>query len=229
MNSQDMKDFLQLALFSILIVGCTGEEPNRWEATIQGFEALDEENAPPQDSILFVGSSSIVYWRSLAEDMAPLTVLNRGFGGSTMADLNLYRDRIVVKYKPRAIVVYEGDNDVARGKSPAEILPEYRDFIDHIRQHLGAVDIYLIAVKPSVSRWDMWDAMSEVNQGLIALSNQQENVHYFDIATPMMKESGEVRDDIFVEDNLHMNGTGYQIWKSVIRPVLLDRFGETGA
>ena len=199
---------------------------DRWENTIQAFETADSENPPPKNAILFVGSSSIVYWRTLSEDMVPLNVINRGFGGSQMHELNMYRDRIVTKYQPKAVVVYEGDNDVAAGKSVDEIIPEYVSFIEHLNESLDKVDIYLIAVKPSIARATMWETMQAVNEQLFELSKQHENVHYFDIASPMLQSTGEVKDDIFVEDGLHMNAAGYEIWTNVIRPVLLEKYDE---
>ena len=199
---------------------------DRWENTIQAFETADSENPPPKNAILFVGSSSIVYWRTLSEDMVPLNVINRGFGGSQMHELNMYRDRIVTNYQPKAVAVYEGDNDVAAGKSVDEIIPEYVSFIEHLNESLDKVDIYLIAVKPSIARATMWETMQAVNEQLFELSKQHENVHYFDIASPMLQSTGEVKDDIFVEDGLHMNAAGYEIWTNVIRPVLLEKYDE---
>ena len=202
------------------------DSENRWEATIQQFEELDKASPPPENAILFVGSSSIVYWRTLAQDMAPLTVINRGFGGSQMFELNMFRDRIVLPYKPEAILVYEGDNDVASGKGPAEILPEYLDFIDYVNHHLPTTDIYLIAVKPSVRRATMWNTMAEVNAQLAEIADDHVNVEYLDIATPMLLDDGAPNPDIFVQDMLHMNAAGYEIWTSVIKPVLTEKYLE---
>jgi len=209
-----------------LLLGNLAFGQDRWENTIQAFETADSENPPPKNAILFVGSSSIVYWRTLSEDMVPLNVINRGFGGSQMHELNMYRDRIVTNYQPKAVVVYEGDNDVAAGKSVDEIIPEYVSFIEHLNESLDKVDIYLIAVKPSIARATMWETMQAVNEQLMELSKQHENVHYFDIASPMLQSSGEVKDDIFVDDGLHMNAAGYEIWTNVIRPVLLEKYDE---
>ena len=199
---------------------------SRWEDTILRFEQIDRESPPPENPILFVGSSSIVFWRTLDADMAPLPVINRGFGGSQMFELNQFRDRIVVPYNPQAIFVYEGDNDVASGKQPHEILPEYRDFIEHVSSKLPDTAIYLIAVKPSVSRAHLWDTMHQVNLGLIELATAYRNVEYVDIATPMLLEDGSPNPDIFVSDMLHMNARGYEIWTSVIRPIVIQRYAN---
>lgn len=219
---------ISLAICSgIVFVAQTTETPaSRWEPTIAGFESTDRENAPPQNAILFVGSSSIVYWRSLAEDMAPLTVINRGFGGSQMFELNMFRDRIVTPYKPRAVVVYEGDNDVAAGKEVEEILTEFRDFVAHLQATLPATDVYFIAVKPSIRRAHLWSTMVEVNAGLQAIAEEFEHVRFLDTATPMLLEDGSVNPDLLVADELHMNANGYAIWTSVVKPVLMAAYGN---
>ncbi len=227
MTIKKIQDSMYWAItLTALLLGNLAFGQDRWENTIQAFETADSENPPPKNAILFVGSSSIVYWRTLSEDMVPLNVINRGFGGSQMHELNMYRDRIVTNYQPKAVVVYEGDNDVAAGKSVDEIIPEYVSFIEHLNESLDKVDIYLIAVKPSIARATMWETMQAVNEQLFELSKQHENVHYFDIASPMLQSTGEVKDDIFVEDGLHMNAAGYEIWTNVIRPVLLEKYDE---
>ena len=199
---------------------------SRWEPVIQRFEAADAENPPPKNAILFAGSSSIVFWRSLTEDMAPLTVINRGFGGSQMFELNMFRDRIVTPYEPRAVLVYEGDNDVAAGKQPSEILAEYRDFVDHLKDLLPDTDVYFIAVKPSVRRAHLWSTMVEVNTALQALADEHDHVQFLDTSTPMLNEDDTVMDDLLVEDGLHMNAKGYAIWTNVIKPVLIAAYGD---
>ncbi|MCY4094261.1 MAG: GDSL-type esterase/lipase family protein [Gammaproteobacteria bacterium] len=199
---------------------------SRWEPAIQQFEAADEANPPPQNAILFTGSSSIVFWRSLTEDMAPLTVLNRGFGGSQMFELNMFRDRIVTPYDPRAVLIYEGDNDVAAGKQPDEIIAEYRDFVDHLMTRLPETDVYFIAVKPSILRANLWSTMDEVNNALRELADEHDHVRFLDTSTPMLNDDGKIKADLLVDDGLHMNANGYAIWTGVIRPVLMGAYGD---
>ncbi|MCY3883603.1 MAG: GDSL-type esterase/lipase family protein [Gammaproteobacteria bacterium] len=218
---------LGIALLIILSAPVTSDEiESLWEHKIQEFEELDMESMPPEGAILFVGSSSIVFWSKLAEDMAPLAVINRGFGGSQMHELNEFRDRIVTNYNPRAIVIYEGDNDVALGKSPDEILASYDDFISHIDENLPSADICFIAVKPSIRREQLWPQMEIVNTGLKERSASRDDLCYLDIATPMMKGEGFVREDLFAADGLHLNRKGYEVWTETIRPILVDRYGS---
>lgn len=228
-NPSRTASLIGLALASLMITMATSAQ-NRWEPFIQAFEEQDKTDPPPENAILFTGSSSIVFWRTLKEDMAPLIVINRGFGGSQMFELNMYRDRIVTNYKPKAIVVYEGDNDVAAGKSVNEIVSQYKDFIFHIDKELSTTEIYLIAVKPSIARAAMWETMKDVNMQLKKLADEYAKVHYLDIASPMLQESGLVKEDLFVDDGLHLNAKGYEIWTNVVRPVLIEKYGsELGA
>lgn len=202
-------------------------QSSRWEPYIRRFEESDEQSPPPKGAILFVGSSSIVFWRSLADDMSPLTVINRGFGGSQMWELNLYRDRIVTNYEPKAIVVYEGDNDIAAEKTVDSVLSEMDDFISHIAAHLPQTEVCFIAVKPSIRRAHLWTQMEEVNAGIRKRAEDSESVCFLDVASPMLSEDGTVREDLFVEDGLHLNQAGYEIWTSVVRPYLIQRYAET--
>lgn len=216
---------ITVVIISILVAMTTSAQ-NRWEPFIQAFEERDKTDPPPENAILFAGSSSIVFWRTLKEDMTPLVVINRGFGGSQMHELNMYRDRIVTNYKPKAIVIYEGDNDVAAGKSVNDIVSQYEDFIAHIDKKLSSTEIYLIAVKPSIARAAMWDTMKAVNTRLQKLADEHTKVHYLDIASPMLQESGVVKEDLFVDDGLHLNAKGYEVWTNVVRPVLLEKYGS---
>lgn len=224
-NTSKIAFRVTVALISIL-VAMTASAQNRWEPFIKAFEERDKTDPPPENAILFAGSSSIVFWRTLKEDMTPLVVINRGFGGSQMHELNMYRDRIVTNYKPKAIVVYEGDNDVAAGKSVNDIVSQYEDFISHIDKKLSSTEIYLIAIKPSIARATMWDTMKEVNTRLQKLADEHTKVHYLDIASPMLQESGVVKEDLFVDDGLHLNAKGYEVWTNVVRPVLLEKYGS---
>ena len=197
-----------------------------WEKSIKAFEAKDAESPPPKGAVLFVGSSSIVFWRSLAEDLAPIPVINRGFGGSQMNHLNYYRNRIVHKYKPKIIVVYEGDNDIAAGLTAGQVLEDYEDFIAYVEDTLPNAKVCFIAIKPSVRREALWPTMSEVNQEMRQRAETQANLCFFDIGPPMLSETGGPRSELFVSDGLHLNSEGYKIWTAAIRSRLLAMWAE---
>jgi lysophospholipase L1-like esterase len=198
-------------------------DPLRFEEAIQRFEAADRANPPPEGAIVLTGSSSIMFWNDDAPaDLAPLTVIARGFGGSVMHDLLHYLDRVVLTYKPRAVLIYEGDNDTGRNNLPNDlIMAHVRQGIERIHAQSPATRIYLLTVKPSVARVATWPAASELNQRYRALAASDPRIHLIDVATPFLDASGKVLTDIFVEDNLHLNAKGYAIWAATIREVLM--------
>jgi lysophospholipase L1-like esterase len=198
-------------------------DPLRFEEAIQRFEAADRTNPPPEGAIVLTGSSSIMFWNHDAPaDLAPLTVIARGFGGSVMHDLLHYLDRVVLTYKPRAVLIYEGDNDTGRNNLPNDlIMTHVHQGIERIHAQSPDTRIYLLTVKPSVARVATWPAASELNQRYRALAASDPRIHLIDVATPFLDASGKVLTDIFVEDNLHLNAKGYAIWAATIREVLM--------
>ena len=198
--------------------------PDRFEKAIKNFEKADKKKAPPQGAILCIGSSSMGGWhKHIAEDLSPLTVIKRGFGGSNMNDALHFADRVVIPYKPRAILLYEGDNDIAQGISPQEILQTFGAFVKKVRKALPKVRIYVLSIKPSPSRWRMWGRMMQANSLLGRVCARYSFLTYIDIATPMLNSSGKPKGDIFLSDKLHMNREGYLIWKKAVRSVLVKK------
>ncbi|MCB1670721.1 MAG: GDSL-type esterase/lipase family protein [Gammaproteobacteria bacterium] len=200
-------------------------DPTRFEETIQGFEAQDRISPPPEGAILLTGSSSIARWNGQAPAaLAPLTVIPRGFGGSIMHDVVHYLDRVALKYKPRAILIYEGDNDtgVARyGIDKGMILTDLEQIIARIHEELPATRIYVLSVKPSVLREAIWPEAQAVSAGYRALAERDPLVFYVDVATPFLNVDGSVMTDIFVADNLHLNDLGNAIWGAAIKAALM--------
>lgn len=167
--------------------------------------------------ILFTGSSSIRMWKDLKTDFANHNVVNRGFGGSDMADLLYYAKPLIINYKPVKVFIYEGDNDVNAGKTPGQVLAEAEKLLTLLRAELpGRVKIIFISAKPSVARWHLKDKYESFNRQLKQWTSTKKNVLYADVWTPMLGENGDVRKDLFIGDNLHMNRAGYDIWKNVI-------------
>ncbi|MEQ9021419.1 MAG: GDSL-type esterase/lipase family protein [Pseudomonadales bacterium] len=199
-------------------------DPQRFEDAIKAFEEQDQINPPPEGAIVLTGSSSIARWNDQAHAaLAPLTVIPRGFGGSVMNDVLYYLDRVAVKYKPRAILIYEGDNDTAPSNSiPREQILDHLDQITtRIHQELPDTRIYVLSVKPSVARRAVWPAAQEVNTGYKEMADANPLVYYVDVATPLLNADGTVRTDIFVEDDLHLNDKGNVIWGSSIKAALM--------
>lgn len=197
-------------------------DPNRYAEAMQTFAAQDAEVMPRAGGIVFVGSSSIRRWNSLTEDMAPLTVLNRGFGGSNMRDAVHNIEAAVLKYRPRAVVLYEGDNDLARNRAtPAMVMEAFSDFSERLYHSLPEVRLYVISIKPSLSRTAEWPTMQATNQQLAKACAVMSKCTFIDIATPTFAADGSLSEDLFVEDRLHMTAAGYKIWTDTIKPVLM--------
>ena len=182
------------------------------------FAQLDRETPPPACPVLFVGSSSIRLWSTLKEDMAPLPVLNRGFGGSTIAQSNMYFDRIVVPYRPRAIVLYAGENDLDNGQSPDAVAAEFRRFLELKRAKLGKTPVFYISAKPSKQRFSQFVRQSELNSAIRQLAASSTDLAFIDVVTPMLRDGQP--QDLYVEDGLHMNAAGYAIWRGLVRDAL---------
>jgi lysophospholipase L1-like esterase len=197
-------------------------DPARFEADIRAFEKADSATAQPADPVIFYGSSSIRMWHdSLASDMEPLPVIGRGFGGSTMIDALKYVDRVVIPHKPRAVVLYEGDNDIgAFDVAPSRVAELFKELVDKVHAALPETEIYFLTIKPSPSRWEHWPQMKEANQMIRAVCDADPLLHYVDVASVMLGEDGMPKKDIFREDMLHMNRKGYTLWTEVIRKAL---------
>lgn len=198
-------------------------DPTRYEDAILKFEEQDKLSPPPANAIVLTGSSSIMYWNEEAPaDLAPLTVIPRGFGGTVMNDVLHYLDRVALVYKPRAILIYEGDNDTGRNNIPNDvIIDQLEQIIARIHTELPETRIYVLAVKPSVLRVASWPIAQELNERYKAIADSDPLVTYIDTATPFLKSDGTVMTDIFVEDNLHLNEKGYDIWAAAVRDVLI--------
>jgi lysophospholipase L1-like esterase len=194
-------------------------DPSRYEDAIRSFEVWDSKNSVPESAVLFVGSSSIRLWTT--HDCFPgLPVINRGFGGSHISDVNHFADRIVLPYKPKVIVFYAGDNDIAAGKSPQRVFDDYRRFVGLVHARLPKTRVIFIPIKPSLSRWSLWPQMNEANAMIRDFSEKDNRLYFVDTATPMLGRDGRPRAELFVEDGLHLNAGGYKLWTEVLAPIV---------
>lgn len=200
-----------------------------WESSIRAFERQDKVHPAPPGGIVFTGSSSIAYWSSLVEDMKPLAVINRGFGGSEYTDINHYADRIVIAYHPAAVVVYAGDNDLASPgrKSAQSVAQDVREFVQIVHTNLPETWIFVLSIKPSIARWNAWPEMRQANQLIQDFLRTQDHAAFIDVASPMLDQRGRLSNDLFVADGLHPNAKCYALWTSLIKPTLLERFAPS--
>lgn len=191
-----------------------------WEGDIARFQALDAQQPPPRGAVLFVGSSSIRFWDSLATDFPGQKVINRGFGGSEVRDSTWYADRIVIPYAPRLVVFYAGDNDLNAGRTPQQVRDDFVAFVTRVRRDLPNTRIGYISIKPSPSRAQLLPQIAEANGLIREAAKRFKNVDFLDVYTPMLDASGQPRPELFREDMLHMTPAGYAIWRQVVAPEL---------
>lgn len=194
-----------------------------WLSAIEAFEEQDRITPPPPGAILFVGSSSVVFWETLIPDMHPMTVLNRGFGGSNLSHVTHYAPRIIEPYRPRAIVIYAGDNDFGgwNPKTPTEVLDDFKDLAAYLTAELPGVPVYYLSIKPSLLRLEEWPQMREANDLIKAFTETNSQLHFIDVSTPMLGEDGILREELFWVDGLHLSEAGYKLWTSIVRPILM--------
>jgi lysophospholipase L1-like esterase len=209
-----------LAQSSLAVLAQTNSGAQKWEAEIQAFEACDKTNPPPKDAILFVGSSSIRLWQSLAHDFPGHKVINRGFGGSQLADSVAFANRIVISYRPKMVLLYAGDNDIAAGKTPEQVFADFKSFVAKVYTALPKARIAYISIKPSLARWHLVDKVKAANQLIEVYAQKKKYLMFIDVFTPMLGPDGEPRKELFVADGLHLNPAGYEVWASTIRPYL---------
>ena len=192
-----------------------------WDAEFAVFEATDAAHPPAAGGILFAGSSSIRLWGDLETQFESASgIVKRGFGGSQLADCVKNLDRLVIRYRPRTVVVYAGDNDLAAGASPAEVRERFVAFVDGVRRQLPATRIAYISIKPSPSRAALLPQIRAANELIREFAAGQRDVAYVDIFTPMLDAGGLPRRELFGDDALHLNRDGYALWQAVIAPFL---------
>jgi lysophospholipase L1-like esterase len=211
---------LILTLLGLAAVSTTPAAPEKWAAAIDKFVQADRATPPARDGIVFVGSSSIVKWASLKQDFPGLNVLNRGFGGSELADSAYYAERLVVPLHPSIVVVYAGDNDLSLGKTPEAVHASFREFCTTVHAALPATRIVFIAIKPSPSRWKLKDKIVTANTLIAATCKADPRLAYADVYAPMLDAAGNPRPELFVKDMLHMNEAGYAVWKPIVTALL---------
>ncbi len=216
-----MKKILSSFLFTIFLFVAfaqaqTYDREKIWENEISAFAEIDCKQTPPENAVLFVGSSSIRMWENLRESFPNLKVINRGFGGSRLEDVNHYFDKIVSPYKPKTIVLYAGENDVNDGIVPENLLKSYRIFAKMVHEKLPKTKIFYVSLKPSPSRWKIADKFQKANKLIEVEIKKDKNATFVDVWKPMLGANGEPTEDIFVADKLHMNSKGYAIWTRIL-------------
>jgi lysophospholipase L1-like esterase len=192
-------------------------QTNKWESEILAFEASDRTNPPPKAPVVFVGSSSIRLWKTLAQDFPKHHVLNRGFGGSEISDSVQYADRIVIPYGPRLVVMYAGGNDIHNGKSPEAVFHDFQAFVAKVHAAAPSARIAYISIAPNPARWSEVEKVRAANAMIAEFARKHRRVEYIDVFSHMLGSDGRPKPDIFVADRLHMNERGYALWTEIIK------------
>lgn len=191
-----------------------------WEKDIAAFEAADRVSPPREGGVVFIGSSSIRLWPSLEADFPTVNVIKRGFGASELSDALRYAPRIVIPYRPRLVVLYEGDNDLNAGKSPETVTRDFQAFVALVHKALPETRIAFIAIKPSPSRWSRIAQIRTVNDWVRRYADADPRILYVDVFTPMLGSDGLPRKELFIEDQLHLNAQGYALWREILAPIV---------
>lgn len=190
---------------------------------IRLFKERDAAAPPPKHAILFVGSSSFTKWTDVQDYFPGYPIINRGFGGSSLPDVIRYAGDIIYPYQPKQIVIYCGENDLAASDtvSAATVVSRFKTLFGMIRRQLGDVPVLFVSLKPSPSRARLFPKMKEANAAIKAFLATQKKAVFADVYSRMLDDSGQARESLFVGDRLHMNASGYAIWKQVLLPLLL--------
>jgi len=219
--------FVNLA-FAVLMamvaapMGLPATASQDWSADMGRFAAEDTANPSPEGCVLFVGSSSIRLWSTLAADYSGVPVLNRGFGGSHIADSIVHFDRLVAPHNPRMIVFYAGTNDIASGRAPEEVAADFREFCAMVHVAKPQARVVFISLQFAPARWHLREKMALTNAYVAAFCAAESRRMFVDSNAVTMTVVGQPRPELYVDDQLHMNATGYAVWAELLRPVVMS-------
>lgn len=206
-----------LFVFASASLAAEQSPSQRWEKEIEAFEIADRKSPPPQDAILFIGSSHVRRWNTLERDFPNHTIINRGFGGLQIADATYFADRIIIPCKPRLIVLAAGSNDLNAGKPPEQVAADFEAFVDKIRAALPDTRIAFMSINPAPARADQINKQRQANQLIKKYTATGNNLDYINIFDVFLGPDGQPREDLFVTDRLHNNAAGYEIRAEITR------------
>jgi lysophospholipase L1-like esterase len=214
-----MKGILALFFIFSSLVPSAQDRPF-WNA-IEDFKTQDSIEAPPKKAIVFVGSSSFRMWKDLDADFPDHAVINRGFGGSSLPHVIGYANEIIFPYKPRQVVIYCGENDFMGSGITSEIVTDrFKELFSLLRKENRRTRIVFVSIKPSPSRQHLMDEMAAANAAIREFLEAKRRTAFVNIWDAMLDKNGTPRKELFLEDMLHMNEEGYDIWQEKIAPHL---------
>ncbi len=200
---------------------------DRLENEIKNYEKKDSAIGIDKlkNQIVFYGSSSIRFWKTLKEDFAPLPVINHGFGSSTFPEMTYYAERMLVAYQPKILVLYcENDLFVGKTKTPEQTFDAFGELATLIKNRLPKTKVFYISMKPSISRKTDWAKVVKADGLIKAMIEKNKNFTYIDIRPTMYRPNGSINGDYFVADSLHMKPAGYAEWTKIVKPILLKNY-----
>ncbi len=198
--------------------------PKLFSFFIRRFAKRDRRNFPKPDSIVFTGSSIVQFWKTLENDLNPISVLNRGIAGTKISDIAYWSDRLVTIYKPKAVVLYAGSNDIQGNKprTPQQVLEGFKTFVNNIRIETPALPIYFISITPSPAktRWKNWALVKEANLLIANFCETDKNLYFIDTVDAFLGSDGHPISEYFKRDMIHFNAKGYSVWATILKPLL---------
>jgi lysophospholipase L1-like esterase len=215
-------------LIGLIVLFCTNHihaqtSPAFWNDII-AFKKIDSADTPPTHNILFIGSSSFTMWKDVNTSFPGYSILNRGFGGSSLPDVIRYAYDIIFPYQPKQVVIYCGENDLANADSSSaeEVANRFKTLFGMIRTNLPNTHIAFVSIKPSPSRASIQGKVKDANKKIKAFIGIQKKAAFIDIYDAMLDTKGEMREELYIADRLHMRPAGYAIWKKAIQPYLIQ-------
>lgn len=217
-----MKKLLALVALFVALQTQAQQPPAFWNEIV-AFKKADTANPPIANPILFVGSSSFTKWKDVNNYFPGYPIINRGFGGSTLVDVIRYAYDVILPYKPKEIVIYCGENDLAYSDAVTaqDVFNRFKTLFGMIRTNLPEVPVYYVAIKPSPSRVRLIDKVKEANKLISGYLKKQKKAGFINVFDAMLDEKGQPRPELFVSDMLHMKPEGYAIWQKIIQPYLI--------
>ncbi len=192
----------------------------RWEKEISAFEQSDRTNPPPKNALLFIGSSTIRLWKTLAEDFPQHRIINRGFGGSEIVDATHFAERIIFPYQPRMVFLRAGGNDLWAGKSPEQVFANFKEFVATVHAKLPETEVVFISLSPSIARWHQADKEKAVNAFVQDYAKHSARAKFIDAWSIPLDADGQPRPELFLADKLHFSAAGYKLLVDRVRPFL---------
>ena len=208
--------FLGVSLSAVLAQPKEADRAAKWEKDVAKIEKRQAENPPARGGIVFGGSSTVRLW-DLDESFPDWKVTNSGFGGSEIRDVTRFADRLILKHEPRTVVLYAGDNDINSGRTPDQVLGDFRALVETIHKALPRTRVLFIAIKPSPARWAKYEAQTKANVLVKDFCAKDDRLGYIDVVAAMLDRDGKPREELYVKDRLHLSPAGYEILNEAVR------------